>query len=227
VRGGGIGHDHRVTVIERYGIERGPLGRPGLIPAAAAATLAAFALAYATAPEDVDKVLTPVLGGVALLIGLWQWRAARQEASLERYFDRLEVPNQRWCEYYQHVIELLAEAPRETPGWQEQVDDALEQLYRFYCFAELDNFEYAIRKYRIGYMSDDLAQRAAETFHSRCAGSVEFWHAADASLEGCGYSADFVAIVRRILDDTRPPADGSGRVLLQSWAARLVPPPAG
>jgi hypothetical protein len=64
----------------------------------------------------VDKVLTPVLGGVALLIGLWQWRAARQEASLERYFDRLEVPNQRWCEYYQHVIELLAEAPRETPG---------------------------------------------------------------------------------------------------------------
>jgi len=92
---------------------------------------------------DAKSVAQLILSIGVLLIGYQQWRDARQEASFERFYDRLNIANSR----------------REKLG---------ADPFTMYVFAELDNLEYVIERYKLGYMSAELACRGLETFKSRC-----------------------------------------------------------
>jgi len=92
---------------------------------------------------DAKSVAQLILSLGVLLIGYQQWRDARQEASFERFYERLRIANDR----------------RDKLG---------ADPFTMYVFAELDNLEYVIERYKLGYVSAELAGRGLRTFRSRC-----------------------------------------------------------
>jgi hypothetical protein len=97
---------------------------------------------------------TAVLGIGAFLVGYSQWRIARHEISMEHYYERLETANEaRKClRDEQHKIDPMD----------------------MYIFVELDNLEYVLQKYKLGYMTPEQAWRGVKTFRSRLSGVVGF-----------------------------------------------------
>jgi len=93
---------------------------------------------------------TAVLAIGAFVFGYTQWLTARHEISMEHYYERLETANEaRKClADDQHKIEPM----------------------EMYVFVELDNLEYVIQKYRLGYMTAEQAWRGVKTFQSRLTG---------------------------------------------------------
>lgn len=69
-----------------------------------------------------------------------------------------------------------------------------------YTYLELDNLEYAIRKYALGYMSTDVAYRSLKTFISRCA-SGEFRQLAySLAHDNLGYDKETRAVVDKVCE---------------------------
>lgn len=118
---------------------------------AQAAVLSANTSNNATPSEDKDEpkaltIATALLGLGIFIVGYHQWRAARRESAMDQYYGRLEIANQR-----------LAALPGIDP-------------MELYVFAELDNLEYVIEKYRLGYMNHRQALRGLEAFQGRFRG---------------------------------------------------------
>jgi hypothetical protein len=108
-----------------------------------------------------------IIGFGALLLGLQQFRLARNEVSLDKFYDRLDVTNRRLeeCEHARPLVDC----------WEEdEQDDDRTFARKMYVYREIDNLEYAIAKYRIGFMSPDNAYRALRTFRARCDPSRDF-----------------------------------------------------
>jgi hypothetical protein len=184
-------------VVERYGLTRRRrkqllLGAFILVVAAAEVCLVLFGLRGQTL-ADRAGVAASLLTADAILLAWWQWRAQRREVALEAYFARLDLPNQRRLAYYEQVLALGDAAGNAA------VATALEQFYLFYVYAELDNLEYALTKYADGDMSAGLAERAVQTFLSRCRQSADFRERAGQAVAASGYSATFEALVRDLL----------------------------
>jgi hypothetical protein len=161
------------------------------------------------APETVVGGLV-ALG--AVLVGAQQFAAARNEVSLEKFYDRLQVTNDR-LEEYRATREFIG-----LPyGWtQDRVDD--DQFHRrMYVFRELDNLEYSIAKYRIGFMSRDNAHRSLRTFTARCAVSEEFCRMAHDQVHGTkskqdtGYDRQTKFVLCRIMFQLGYLGCGDGR----------------
>ncbi|HYH47205.1 MAG TPA: hypothetical protein VEG34_16110 [Thermoanaerobaculia bacterium] len=112
----------------------------------------------------------------ALAFGYQQWREAREEASLERYYERLEYANKRRGDSPESVHKILKDLIPELAD-----DDAAVLMY---VFVELDNLEYAACKYRLGYMRPSQALRALRTFEGRCL-SPDFRRIAYARVSRC------------------------------------------
>ncbi|MBV8846778.1 MAG: hypothetical protein JO307_28550 [Bryobacterales bacterium] len=99
------------------------------------------------------NALTAVVGLGAFLIGYNQWRSAKQETSLERYYERLKIANE--------ARNSLTDADHPDP-------------MHMYAFTELDNLEYVLQKYQLGYMAAEHALRGVKTFNSRLTGVRRF-----------------------------------------------------
>src|SRR5215216_1625108 len=93
-----------------------------------------------------SQAFTAILSLGVAIIAYRQWRGARHEISIDKYYDRLETANKR--------LEVL-KIDRPTP----------EDMY---VFSELDKLEYVIVKYEYGYISPLLAYRALENFQGLC-----------------------------------------------------------
>ena len=93
----------------------------------------------------------------ALWLGLQQWLAARHETSMDKFYDRLDRASKRLDE-----LNLCRIKPNPLPGKRETYE-LIACVY-----TELDNLEYAVEKYRLGYMKDEFAHRALKTFENRC-----------------------------------------------------------
>jgi hypothetical protein len=81
------------------------------------------------------------MGGA--VIAYRQWISARQEISIDKYYDRLDSSNQK--------LALLGVPPREL-----------------HVYAELDKLEYVTVKYKLGYLPPELALRAFQNFEGHC-----------------------------------------------------------
>jgi hypothetical protein len=119
-------------------------------------------------PDVLRFAITAILGVGGLYLGLQQWRAARSEISLDKFWDRLAATNKKLDEW--KVVRRYA------GPWDHLAGRKSEESYqcRMYVYLELDSLEYAIAKYRIGYMSYEDAYRSLNTFRQRCKASGEF-----------------------------------------------------
>jgi hypothetical protein len=107
------------------------------------------------------EALAAAAAGVAAGLGYLQWRAARHEVSFDTYYDKLDTANQKFDAW-------RVEALKEDPG-------ALQShLNTMFVFAELDNLEYVLEKLKLGYVRQELAERAVRNFRSRCADGTAF-----------------------------------------------------
>jgi len=93
-----------------------------------------------------SQAFTAILSLGVAIIAYRQWRGARHEISIDKYYDRLETANKR--------LEVL-----------ETDKPAAEDMH---VFAELDKLEYVIVKYEYGYISPGLALRAVKNFQGLC-----------------------------------------------------------
>jgi hypothetical protein len=134
---------------------------------------------FATVPwsQAFSAILTLGVASIAYM----QWRAARQEISIDKYYDRLEVANKR--------LEALQVKP--TP----------EDMY---TFSELDKLEYVIVKYEHGYISPVLALRALKNFHAVCMDREGFREKAAHWVNKASYGEITRRVVKTICKDCEP-----------------------
>jgi hypothetical protein len=134
-------------------------------------------------------VRTLIIGLGALYLGFQQWRAARSEVSLDAFWNRLSATNEK-----------LDKWPKVRPfagPWEENGRDNEEAFQRrMYVYLELDSLEYAIGKYRIGYMNSEDAYRALNTFRQRCLASSEFCEIVLESVRNYAYDRETRSVVR-------------------------------
>lgn len=120
--------------------------------------------------------MTLVVALNLLVTGGWQWRHGRYEASVDRFYDRVHLTNNLRRQYLVEAVHevdgrwavlqtLLSPRPVEA---RPKSDEALMMLLGQYVFTELDNLEYALKKYQLGFMDKVLMERALNTFLNRC-----------------------------------------------------------
>ncbi len=143
----------------------------------------------------IAATVTACVGLGALYFGTVQWRAARNEISLDKFYERLELTNQQFDRSL---------GARSLHGDWNIDGIASEETYQrvIYVFRELDSLEYSIAKYRIGFMSPENAYRSLRTFYSRCMSSPEFCRLAEIYVKlNCGYDDATQKVVHNVVQD--------------------------
>lgn len=131
-----------------------------------------------------SQAFTAILSLGIAVIAYRQWRAARHEISIDKYYDRLEVVNKR--------LEVL---PIDTPSPEDM-----------HTFAELDKLEYVITKYEYGYMSPVLALRALNNFRGLCMDRKGFRGKASHWVTRASYRKVTIRVVTKVCAHC-PPAE--------------------
>jgi hypothetical protein len=154
--------------------------------------------------EDWSKGMSVVVALVAVGAAGLQWRAARQEISLDKYYDRLDAVNKRL----------------------EQIDGPGEGVskYDMYVFTQLDLLEYVSGKYRLSYLNRSLAERALRAFASACEDPPFHGRVQVLLRRSRGYeetTRDIVKNVCRLIT----PRPGSSKRLLSVAGRLLLRPP--
>lgn len=164
------GPRHAREYLEHYGFKRPVRVHSGIlfvlaVPLVALVlALALHGLKFRGVEIKATDVVIATAGLGALLVGYHQWREARHELSMERYYERLEIPNRRHENrqsdgrriIHEKMKACLPELESEDPDWL------------MYVYVELGNLEYVIGKYKLGYMRAKQACRGLRTFQLRC-----------------------------------------------------------
>jgi len=133
------------------------------------------------------QVATVLIAAAAGIFAYHQWTDTRRESSLDKFYDRLGLINQRYFEW---------KAARQLVPhfWGPPSDDDGEFHRRMYVYLEIDNLEYMIFRYQLGFVRKELFRRAVRTFGSRCE-SEAFCLLALELVNGAGYDTKTVEIV--------------------------------
>ena len=126
-----------------------------LAAALAVTSYAAATMLFTGKGENLLKIASAISGALVLVLGYLQWREIRHEISYDRYYDRLAGVNERFNAYR---LDALAGDPAEKRS----------HLNTMFVFGELDLLEYMLGKRRLGYVREELAERAIRSFRSRC-----------------------------------------------------------
>jgi hypothetical protein len=206
--------------LERLGVE-GPSKRLSIVLAVTAGASVGLGAVVASRTSIADGFGAAAAGLaiVAVWFGYHQWRTARFEISMDQYYARLAATDalvDRWPGAHSMLRHFWSDLERTTFEREN------------YVYVELDNLEYAIAKYQLGYMHADHALRAVRTFSSRCA-SPEFRGLLRAQvdrLEAAGYQSATTTAVRKILahgpsifgwsDDVELPAEHVNTIVAPS-----------
>lgn len=157
-------------------------------------------------PERMVKpgeMLLGILAAIGVGIGLVQWRDARREASLEKYYERLDLANRRMEAIYE-ARSSKEGGPVYRPGRGPTQRDVLDVLHRgippeaMWIFTELDNLEYVLVKYELGFASCHMVCRALDNFASKCESVPHFARSATA-LVGREVGAGFQAVTQNVV----------------------------
>lgn len=140
------------------------------------------------------SLTTVLITVVAAFFAYYQWTDARREASLDKFYDRLKLINERYYEW-KEARELVKHFwPISDPASEES-----DFRRAMYVFLELDNLEYMIMRYQFGYVSSRLLQRAIRTFLSRCR-SEDFGKLAVKLVTGSGYMQKTAEVTKLLVD---------------------------
>jgi len=152
--------------------------------------------------KDVLQISILITG---FAIGYVQWRLARYEVSLEKYYDRLDVADKR--------LGTLIEQAWSRTNPEAQPFSVYENpprvgvlLFDIWVFAELYNLEYVIQKYRRGYTEHEQVCRGLHTFRARCENDPEFLKRAVRFCSRPNYHDSTRIVVKRIeseMDDQK------------------------
>ena len=93
-----------------------------------------------------------------------------------------------------------------------------ESTMLLYVCTELDNLEYVVEKYRIGYIGEEQACRGLKTFQERCIRSRRFQEIARARVHEGDYTTTTAKVVCTVCDAVDEMIE-RGRVARLSWAA--------
>lgn len=115
---------------------------------------------------NAAQFATALFALVAVFFAYLQWVSTRLEASLDRFYDRLVIVNERYYRW--------PEAQRLTSHFwygrgateEEMTPEAFKAA--MYVYLEFDNLEYMLFRYKLGYVESDLVTRAISTFLARC-----------------------------------------------------------
>jgi hypothetical protein len=209
--------------VERFGFQRTFSARHGAWIFIGGVTVLALAAGILTqelpfhlsGPETV----TAVVAVSAFILGYQQWSAARSEIALDKYYERLETTNQRLDTW--PAARSLA-GPWPVALGSEHLNE--EELFHrtMYVYRELDNLEYAVVKYRLGYMSAETALRCLRTFRARCLFS-EFRDIALKCIDlNEGYEPATIKVVKGIcgtMQATDPNNRGSAELDREAFSA--------
>jgi hypothetical protein len=131
-----------------------------------------------------------VVAVCAFILGYQQWLDGRRETSFDKYYERLDGADRR-LENWPAAQAML----NQFWGGGLKSDDF--QRYN-YIWVELDNLEYMLEKYKLGYVRADHALRAVETFASRCESS-EFREVLESVANiKAGYHGTTVGLATRV-----------------------------
>jgi hypothetical protein len=139
-------------------------------------------------------VATGLIAIIASVFAYFQWNDTRRELSIDRFYDRLALINSRYCEW-DTARQLVSHF------WPTPPDEATFQK-AMYVYLELDNLEYIVMRYQLGFVTRGLLQRAVRTFSSRCQ-SREFSEIACELVKGAGYMSRMGPLVESLSDLAR------------------------
>jgi hypothetical protein len=131
-----------------------------------------------------SQAFTAILSLGIAIIAYRQWRGARHEISIDKYYDRLESANKR--------LEVL-ETDKPTA----------EDMH---AFAELDKLEYVIVKYEYGYISPVLALRALKNFHGLCIDRKGFSEKASHWVHQASYREITRRVAKAVCEECQSPS---------------------
>lgn len=143
----------------------------------------------ASALPNGANVAAVFVAGVAAAFAYYQWSDTRRESSLEKFYERLKLTNDRYADW-EHARAIVPH----FWGWS---NDEAEFQRRMYAYLELDNLEYMIVRYQRGFVRGPLMRRAVRTFASRCEAPA-FRSLARHLVKGSGYLDETVEVVREL-----------------------------
>ena len=144
---------------------------------------------FSSYAQQGSRISTVFLTLGIFVLGYHQWRAARHEISMDKFYDRLDMVDRR-LENWPAARQML------NHFWQNSDDQASYECFNC-VYVELDNLEYGIEKYKLGYMNADLALRCLRTFQSRC-DSKKFREMAFKAVQGVGYHPTTAEVVKKV-----------------------------
>jgi hypothetical protein len=132
------------------------------------------------------QLATALIVAVASAFAYFQWTDSRREGSFDQFYDRLALVNERYYDW--------EDARGIVPHFWGSLKEADFQK-RMYVYLELDNLEYILYRYQLGFVTKSLLRRAIRTFCSRCQ-SPEFLDLAQLLVNGAGYHAETGQVVK-------------------------------
>lgn len=105
------------------------------------------------------QAATAIVAMAALLLGFQQWQESRHEASLDKLYERAQLSNERFIEWSEARAIV-------SHFWKDDSDASFRK--GMYVYIELDNLEYIIEKYKLGFIRTETALRGLRTFKTRC-----------------------------------------------------------
>ena len=153
--------------LEGYGLTAPSRFHPFVIAAtvlamAGTATLIVLSAVHKLQVDVASQGTAAILTVGALGFGVWQWRLATAEKSLDTLYARIDLANQRRLDAQGRLRE-----PGERRG-RELSTDEMTLFFDYFVFTEIDNLEYATQKYVLGLLRPAVADRAVTLFKERC-----------------------------------------------------------
>ena len=118
-------------------------------------------------PNGAQLALT-LIAGVAAIFSYAQWLDARREASLDKFYDRLNLVNNRYYEWEEARLLTKHFWWEEPPSQMAAAKADAEFEKCMYVYLEFDNLEYMVSRYQLGFVTKSLLRRAIWTFLARC-----------------------------------------------------------
>ena len=133
-----------------------------IVGVAGTAALVSLSAAGALQVEVASQGTAAILTVGALGFGVWQWRLATAEKSLDTLYARIDLANQRRLDAQGRLRESGERRGRELS------EDEGDLFFDYFVFTEIDNLEYATQKYVLGLLRPAVADRAVTLFEERC-----------------------------------------------------------
>lgn len=151
---------------------------------------------------DFSGLASSAIAASVATVALRQWRHLRNEATIAGALGRLDLVNSYFIQMERFDgIRALFEGGH---GWQESTKDPKQWMRDMYVFVELDNLQYGLEKYRLGYCTPYQALRSVDLFAARCQSEAFLQAARRLTQERAGsYTDETLAVVGGLQSGTR------------------------